>query len=44
MAIGEQQTQVDEEISEEGDAISHDVGWRHTLGKIKADTTARLGM
>ena len=45
MAIGEQQTQMDEgQTPEEGDEFEAEVGWRYTVKKIKKDTTARFGM
>ena len=42
MAIGESQTKEDAEGG--GDGIEANVGWRHTLSKIKGDATARFGL
>jgi len=44
MAIGEQQTQKDEGGDSGGDGFDPNVGWRHTLSKIKGDATARFGL
>ena len=42
MAAGEQQTR--EQSGGANEEFEADVGWRHTLKKIKEDTTARIGL
>jgi peptide/nickel transport system permease protein len=41
MAVGEQQTR---EEGGAGEEFEPSVGWRHTLEKVKEDTTARIGL